>query len=246
MSEPFRPTTNPKKIPKSAWIVGGVVAVGAVYWAYKKNSVPAATDTSTQDTSGLGDLSGGGAQGTSPSAYGYYDPTTGTFIAPGIQQNPGVVIAPSTTQAWTQQAMAYLAQQGIDTTSFLSGVYNWLYGPNRLSQAEYNAVEQAIAAEGKPPGITTVPILAPANQTPTGTGHVKYEVERHQISAVTSGRALVQRFSDPSVSTPTNIEVALRATGIDPRNARYMPYYGSHGGRFQAGANLYVHVVKKA
>jgi|SRR6266550_428385 len=243
MSEPLRPTANPKKIPRSAWIVGGVVAVGAVYWAYKKSAVPAATDASTQDTSGLGDLS---AQGTTPSAYGYYDQTTGTFIAPGIQQNPGVIIAPSTTQAWTQQAMAYLAQQGIDTTSFLSGVANWLYGPNRLSQAEYLAVEEAIAAEGKPPGITTVPILAPANQTPTGTGHVKYAVERHQISTATNGRALVQRFSDPSVSTPTNIEVALRATGADPRNARYMPYYVGHGGKFPASAAIYTHVVKKA
>src|SRR6266496_3566110 len=123
MTEPRSPST--KKIPKAAWVVGGVVAVGAVYWAYKKNSIPVATDASTQDTSGLGNLS---PQGTSPSAYGYYDPTTGTFIAPGIQQYPGTIITPSTTQAWTQQAMAYLTQQGIDTTSFLSGVANWLYG----------------------------------------------------------------------------------------------------------------------
>ncbi len=162
MTEPRSPST--KKIPKAAWVVGGVVAVGAVYWAYKKNSIPVATDASTQDTSGLGNLS---PQGTSPSAYGYYDPTTGTFIAPGIQQYPGTIITPSTTQAWTQQAMAYLTQQGIDTTSFLSGVANWLYGPNRLSQAEYAAVEQAIAAEGLPPGITTVPALAAISQTNT-------------------------------------------------------------------------------
>jgi len=244
MSEPIpRPKVGGKKVPLIAWIIGGTAAVGVVYYVYKRNTATAPTDTGAVDTSTQPfDTTGFGA-GT-PSAYGYYDPSTGTFITPGA--NPPGIIAPSTTQAWTQQALAYLSQQGIDTTMFLSGVANWLYGPNRLSQAEYTAVTQAIAAEGLPPGITTVPILAPANQTnpPSPTGKYHYAVELHKIGAAESGRHLVQRFSDASVVSTVRTEVALRATGADPRNAKYMPYYVAHGGRFPANAAIQTHVVK--
>jgi hypothetical protein len=116
-----------------------------------------------------------------------------------------------------------------------------------LTADQYATVQAAIAQTGYPPGNIPQPHMAtPSGQTTgtsiTGQHHWTYGVQYHQISVATPARGLVQRFS-VSNAIPNAIEIALRATASDPRNARYLPYYTTHGGAYPAKAGVWVHVV---
>jgi len=231
--------------------VGGVGGAGVVYYVYKRQSAKAAapdmtaTDPTIDPNTGLPYSAESGyssaPSGTTPSLYSYYDPASGTYVNTGIGSPTTAPTTPGTAIAWVQQATAYLIQQGFDATLVITALGKYI-GGQPLSPAEHDVVLAARAAEGEVPGgappIQTVP---PAGQP----AKAQYAVQLHRIGAAPGGRALVQTYSVPG-ATPVEIEVALRKTGSDVRNARYMPYYVSHGGKFPPQAAVYTTVVSKA
>lgn len=263
MTEP-RPTppNRPGGKPKinRLYIIGGLAGLAAVYWWYRKhnaNTTPGNTTNLTPAGNGMfydsngnlvdanGNPVGGvgqSAYGVTPSLYGYTDPGTGQFISgygpyQGATTSP---LSPGTEGAWTQQVIAYFTQQGFDTNSLLSGLANWLSGPNRLSPQEYTSVETAIETYGMPPGITKVPALAQINQTTT-TG-TRYGTQVHQFPNKTNARGAERQYS-VSNATDNEIETALRRTVADPRNAIYVPYYMGSGGNWPPKSKITMWVV---
>lgn len=236
------------------WWAAGVGGAGVVYYVYKREqakSATAATDTGYvdpnidpntgipyADEAGYSAASGAGAgaQGT----YGtYYDPTTGTYIPiGGTTGGTNIITQPGTREAWTQQVQAYLVQQGFDPLLVITAIGKYLTG-QPLNSQEQGVVDAARAALGEVPGgappIKTVP--------PPGQLKTVYASGVAQLSQVTGARALIQSHSDPNAG-PNAIESALRKTVADPRNARYMPYYFSHGGKWPAKAKIYYVYVK--
>jgi hypothetical protein len=171
------------------WLIGGGAVVGGVYFYMRRSSKTPATDTTATDQTG-----------TPPDPYGYggayspaigvtpslYDPVTGQYITAPTSG----ITTPTSVQGWTQQVVGLFGKQGLDTADLLSGLYNWLYGPNRLSQTEYAAVEKAIVLNGTPPGITTVPIQAPISQTtPSNLAAVKAHAYQIAGNFYTHGEA---------------------------------------------------------
>jgi hypothetical protein len=135
-------------------------------------------------------------------------------------------------------------------TTVDSMVRKYLAGiTSTMSPAEFALLSVALATYGSPPQVLP-PDSAPPSTTPpppsTGGGGttmtLKYVVQIHQISRAEAARSLIQRFSSRSASA-TQIEVALRRTVADPRNARYLTYYFSHRGVFPAQAKIYTTVV---
>lgn len=250
---PRRPTPGGAKPKRSVLIVGGVAAAGIVYWAYKRNKASAATTTTDPNidpatgqpyTSDYGTTGMGGATGTTPSLYGYTDQFGNLITNPGVT----TVTHPTTNGAWVQQAAGYLIANGYDPLTVLTALGKYIAG-SALTDDQMSIVQAAIATEGRPPeSVVPAHTAPPAGQTNTGgngsvTKGVKYVTQFHQITAATGARSLVQRFSIPG-ATPNQIEVALRASVADPRNARYMAYYVGHGGSWPAKAALYVHTVQ--
>lgn len=140
------------------WLIGGVGAVGVVWWVYKrKQASAAAAATSTQDPNidpATGqpystEYSGSGSSpvGVTPSLYGYQDPF-GNLITPG---GGSVVTAPSTNAAWAQQAESYLTNQaGYDALTSAAALGKAL-GGIPLTNDEYTTVETAVGFIGQPP-----------------------------------------------------------------------------------------------
>lgn len=227
------------------WVVGGALAGGVVWWAYKRNKAAAATPTDA----GIDPATGLPYAGTSPippttgvtpSAYGYIDPSTGAFIGgSGAQQ---IITAPSTNAQWAQEVEAYLTQLGFNPLTVATAIGKYLTG-QFLTPEQLSIVQSALGFKGKPPVLVPPPQLLPPSGQTSGSRY-QYTTQYHQIGVATSGRALVQRFSDQSVATPDRIESALRSTVSDPRNLRYRAYYSGHNGRFPAQAGITVHVVK--
>lgn len=238
------------------WLLGGTVAAGTVWYVYKRQQASAAA-TAAQDAAAAQDQYGaasdalGGAYASNygtPSNYGYYDQATGAFIPVGSQQATGIIGIP-TNSAWFQQAQAYLVQLGYDPMTVAAALGKYLAGA-ALTQTELDIARAAIGAEGQPPSPVPAPHLIPPQGQTGGTGgtggtttRTQYAVQIHQITVATGARALVQRFSNPKASA-TAIEIALRATVADPRNARYLVYYASHRGMFPAQAKIYLTVVR--
>lgn len=263
MTSPNRPAP-PGGRPRinRLWIIGGVAGAAGIYWWYRKHNANATPGNSTNltpagnglfyDSSGnLVDANGnpvGGigqsAYGVTPSLYGYTDPGTGQFISGYGPYQGGTTspLSPGTEGAWTQQVIAYFTQQGFDTNSLLSGLANWLSGPNRLNPQEYTAVETAIETYGMPPGITKVPALAQGNQTQT-TG-TQYGTQVHAFPQAVNARGAERQYS-VSNATDNEIEVALRRTVANPLNARYLPYYMGSGGKWPAKARVTMTVVTR-
>lgn len=260
MSSPMRSMNGQttRKPNKKVIVAGSVVTAGVVYWAYKRNA--AANSTTTATDPGIDPTTGqpydseyydgsSSAVGTSPSAYGYTDPF-GNTIVPGTGQT--VVTAPSTNAAWGQQAALLLINEGQydPTTTFAAiGIYVGSAGKANLTDDQYAIVQAAYGVMGNPPQPIDPPHVAPPSGQNTGgvTGGIAkrhYVTEVHQISVATQARDLVRRYSDPAVTNNNTLQVALVQTMGDPRNSRYLPYYGSHAGQFPAKAKVYLHVVK--
>lgn len=239
---------NLRNVKWQYW-VGGIGGAGVVYYVYRKNKASSAettaADPNIDPNTGLpwGDTSGysSAPEGTTPSLYSYYDPATGTYVNTGIGTPTTAPTAPGTAVAWVQQATAYLIQQGWDALLVSTALGKYIAG-KPLSPAENDVVLAARAAEGEVPGgappIQTVP---PAGQP----AKAQYAVQLHRIGAPTGARALVQTYSVPN-ATGAEVQTALIKTTKDVRNARYMPYYVSHGGKFPAQAAVYTTVVSKA
>jgi len=156
------------------WVIGGVGSAVIVWYVYKKQSANVTpvdtteTDMSTDpNVSGYGDYSGAYSSNyQTPSNYGYFDQATGQFI--GLGGTTGVT-GPSTNAAWSQQAIAYLTNQGYDPVTVTAALGKYLLG-YALTQEELNIVTAAIGVEGYPPNSPPPPhLIPPTGQTGTGT-----------------------------------------------------------------------------
>lgn len=155
-------------IPKKSLLIGGGAAAALIAFLYirKRKAAPAApgttgTDTAGTDAAGTGDYADPGLQDTSMGptygSTGYYDPNSGQWV----YGNTGTGQAAATTNAqWSQNAIAYLGQQGADTGALSAALGAYLAG-QPLTADQVSLVDQAIAVEGYPP-------VAGANGYPPG------------------------------------------------------------------------------
>ena len=111
---------------------------------------------------GLQDTTSGPTYG----ATGYYDPNTGQWV----YGNSGTGQAAATTNAaWVQDAIAYLGQNGTDTTALATALGAYIAGQPVTSDQEA-LIDQAIAAEGYPPTAGSTGYPPGINVSATGTG----------------------------------------------------------------------------
>ena len=97
------------------------------------------------------------SQGPDYGATGYYDPNTGQWV----YGNTGTGQAAATTnQAWAQDAISYLSNQGVDSGALSAALGAYLQG-QPVTSDQVTLIDQAIAAEGYPP-------QAGANNYPPG------------------------------------------------------------------------------
>ena len=160
-----------KKSTKNWMIIGAVGAAGIVIWYVMRARSQANTSQTTADQSGIDPNTGipyaeeysqgygvSGYGGGVPSYYGYYDPTTGTYVG----GTGSVVTQPSTNASWAQQVEAYLGQIGYDPTTVAAALGKYLTG-QALSNDQQGIVAAALGFYGNPPQ-GAPPIV------PTGTG----------------------------------------------------------------------------
>lgn len=232
-----------KRVKWQWWVLGGVGVGGGWYYLHKQRLAAATATVPPDDGTDTGFDPNYSDYGT-PSLGGYNDPGTGQFITPGT----GIVVtAPSTNAAWAQQAVAYLSTQGYNPITVIEAIGRYLAGA-ALSDSQLAIVQAAIALQGLPPQSVPPPHTAPPSGQPgpTTPGSHKYTVEVHKLTATTSLRSLVQRFSDPAVANANTLQVAVAQTATDPRNAKYAPYFSTHGGAYPPMSTVYTHVVKSA
>lgn len=220
-------------LPAGAWIalVGGGLVI--TYTLNRRRGaapqVSTGTDTATGETQAPLQATG-----------------FGTLVPAAVTVVP---TSPTTNEEWVTRAVdaMVVANPTTDPAAASDALTAYIHGQG-LTPAQVAYVTLAQALIGRPPlplptGPSGQPGPSPTPQPRPSTRH-HYVTEFHRISVRTSGRALVQRFSDASVATANNVETALRLTTADPRNARWMPYYIGNRGYFQAGAAIYLHVVK--
>lgn len=167
---------NPMKKSTKNWlIIGGVGAAGLVIWYVMKSR-----SASNQQAASAGDLAsqgidpntgipysqeygGYGAMGTTPSLYGYVDPTTGAFISGAGAGS--TVLQPTTNASWAQQVEAYLQTLGYDPIAVGAAIGKYLTGQS-LTADQQSIVAAALAFFGQPPQGAPPPVTVP----PTGNG----------------------------------------------------------------------------
>lgn len=173
-------TLDALKNPKAWWVIGGVAAGGGLIYEFRKSkktkAATAATAASTASasaaltdaanssnntTTGIDPSTGlpydnsGFSTGTAiGSPYGSlsgltFDPSTGQYVS-----SNSATTAPTTNGQWATQAEAYLVSVGDDQTTANSAITAYLSGAG-LTQAQYQAVQSALAFIGSPP--VTVP-----------------------------------------------------------------------------------------
>lgn len=166
MPDNGNPPGGPKrKMKKSTtyWLIGGgVIGLIAVYYYMSRQS--SSSSNSAQQTADLASQgidpntgipysqeygSGlGGAYGTTPSMYGYYDPTSGQYIS-GTAAN-SVVTQPSTNASWAQEVEAYMQNLGYNPTAVAAALGKYLTG-QPLTANQRNIVAAALGFFGNPP-----------------------------------------------------------------------------------------------
>jgi hypothetical protein len=159
-----------KKSTRNWLLIGGLGAAAIVIYMVMRARSNAATGDSTIDpATGIpysqeqGGYGGYGAQGVTPSLYGYVDPTTGAFISgAGAGQS---VLQPSTNASWAQQVEAYLGSIGYDPLAVGAALGKYLTG-QQLTADQQAIVAAALGFYGQPPG-GAPPIVG---GTPTGNG----------------------------------------------------------------------------
>ena len=166
-----------KKSTRNWLLIGGLGAAAVVVWYVMRarSSSSSATDQSQADaaagidpTTGIPyseEYGGYGVSGTSPSMYGYVDPTTGAFISGAGATAPTSVLAPSTNASWAQQVEAYLANLGYDPTAVAAALGKYLTG-QALTADQAAIVAAAQGFYGSPPQGAPPPVTG----TPTGNG----------------------------------------------------------------------------
>jgi hypothetical protein len=221
-------------LPLGAWVA--VVGAGLGVALYTRRQSQGAGDpTVVEDTSGV--------PGVGTGVNGMW-----TDVTPVPPSDTPTVYADN--DAWGRAAIDRLIADGYPSAQVYSAITKALaggVGDNQLSVTEFAIWARALVLMHTPP--TPVGVPAPSPTGPPGTTPppttkpgLKYVVQIHQIARAEGSRALIKRFSSRSASA-TQIEVALRRTMADPRNARYVRYYVTHKGSFPAQAKIYTTVV---
>jgi hypothetical protein len=225
-------------LPLGAWVAVVGAGLGVALYT-RRQSQGAGEPTIVEDTSGV--------PGVGTGVNGMW-----TDVTPVPPSN-----APTTytdNDSWGRAAIDRLIADGYQPAQVYSAITKALaggQGDNALSVSEYAIWARALVLLKAPPipvGVSAPSPTGPPGTTPpptgggSGTPALKYVVQTHQIAAAESARGLIKRFSSTRASA-TQIEVALRRTMADPRNARYLAYYASHRGMFPAQAKVYTTVV---
>jgi hypothetical protein len=147
-----------KKTTRNWLILGAVGAAGLVIWYTMRARSQASTtmadpsiDPTTgipyaQEQAGYGGYGVSGYGGSVPSQFGYYDPTTGSYITGTGSQ----VVSPPTNASWAQQVEAYLQQVGYDPTTVSAAIGKYLTGQT-LTSDQQGIVAAAVGFFGNPP-----------------------------------------------------------------------------------------------
>jgi hypothetical protein len=150
-------------------LIGGIGAAAIVLYMIYKNRQ--SSSASSQAAEGIDPATGvpyaseqySGAYGSTPSRYGYTDPSTGAFIS-GVGAGAGsggYVTAPSTNASWAQQVEAYLMNVGYDPVETAAALGKYLTGqPLTSDQAGIVAAAKGFFGappQGAPPQILTPP-----------------------------------------------------------------------------------------
>lgn len=156
------PPGGHKKMKKSTmyWLIGGGAIGLILVYHYMSKQSSSSTNQQATDLASQGidpntgipysqEYGGGlGAYGATPSMYGYYDPTSGSFIS-GTAAN-SLVTQPSTNASWAQEVQAYLQNLGYDPTATAAALGKYLTG-QPLTADERNIVAAALGFFGNPP-----------------------------------------------------------------------------------------------
>ncbi|MGI0135327.1 MAG: hypothetical protein ACREBW_10270 [Candidatus Micrarchaeaceae archaeon] len=137
-------------------VAGGGVALIALIYIYKKqsaaNASTAATNPGIDPATGIPYADEQGAYsspyGTTPSLYGYTDPSTGAFIT-GTGAG-STVTQPSTNASWAQEVEAYMQNLGYDPTAVAAALGKYLVG-GTLTADQQSIVQAALGFFGNPP-----------------------------------------------------------------------------------------------
>ena len=137
-------------------VAGGGVALIALIYVYRKQSASnastaATTDPSIDPATGVPYSQEGGYSspyGTTPSLYGYTDPSTGAFIT-GTGAG-STVTQPSTNASWAQEVEAYMQNLGYDPTAVAAALGKYLVG-GTLTADQQAIVQGALGFFGNPP-----------------------------------------------------------------------------------------------
>jgi hypothetical protein len=156
-------------------LIGGVGAAAIVFYLVYKSRK--SSGASAQAAEGIDPATGvpyaseqySGAYGTTPSLYGYTDPSTGAFIS-GVGAgggSGGYVTAPSTNASWAQQVEAYLMNLGYDPIETAAALGKYLTGQG-LTSDQAAIVAAAKGFFGNPPqGAPPSVLIPPGGQTGT-------------------------------------------------------------------------------
>jgi hypothetical protein len=171
----------PMKKSTRNWLIVGILGGGVVvvYYVMRARSTAAATGTGTATDNSIDPATGipyaeedsgySGAYGTTPSLYGYTDPSTGAFISGVGAGATGVVTAPSTNASWAQQVESYLQNLGYNPTSVAAALGKYLTG-QQVSADQAAIIAAAQGFYGNPPQGAPPILQAPPSGNGTGGG----------------------------------------------------------------------------
>jgi hypothetical protein len=225
------------EVKKTHLAVAGAAVVGIVgVGYYRKRQQAAIPVTSTQtSTDAFGDTTPTGPGGSNGVTNQFGDPVP----APIVQSpNPGII----TNQDWLSAAES-LNLGGIPSDS-INAACSRILGGLSVTSAQADIYHQVVGIIGPPPqSAPTIKITStpPPPGAPKVT--VTYPVGVAQLGQKTNARGLIQQHSPGA--TATEVEVALRRTVADPRNAHYVPYYRSSRGYWPFQAKIYYTYVKR-
>jgi len=217
----------------------------SVGWAWLHRPTPAPVDPNDSaaqfDASAEGGPDGGSSfTGPAPGGSTVLD---GGGVDPSTQP-------PTTNADWTRRVIDYLAGAlGYDAPTVSAALGKYLARQPIAPGTEQNIIQSALAAWGAPPQgnfsvvLQPPPVVPPPKPAPTVKEAVKF-VRMGRVGVMIPLRGYIATLSLGSGAGPNAIEMNLRNTVNDPRNARYRASY-SGTGNYPGGAAVYVHYSVK-
>lgn len=231
MTEP-KPSGGVKKLTKNPlFLVGGAVALGIVFYEYRKQKNAAAVSAASAAAAGSS-TTATDYSGTDPNSVydsGYSAAVDGGAIGSpyGALSSGSVNIAttPSSNAAWAQQAETTLIALQYDPATTAAAIGKYLLG-NGLTPDQLQIVQAAIGQIGYPPQGVPAPTLATApGQSATGgtttqatTGTVPAATVTHVPNLEQWARAnspLVSQLYQTYLQSPTAQNQGNYADAVD-------------------------------